>query len=208
MRGGVGAQTASASSAEAAVLDSMQRLLASKRLEQLTVADVLGEAGISRASFYFYFESKQAVAAALLESVMGRLFEAARHWFDYEGDAPQEALRTALRGVEDAWREHAPVVNAAVEGWRSTLEVGDLWGPLITGFTDAAADRIERDRATGLAPPGPDARALAAALVWMDERCYYLATAGGTEASLEPEGAVSDMLAEIWLRAVYGGTGT
>jgi hypothetical protein len=98
-------------------------------------------------------------------------------------------------------------VNCAVEGWRSDPEIGDLWAGLITGFTQAAADRIERDREAGLAPPGPDARMLAAALVWMDERCYYLATLG-VEPVLQPDGAVSTAIAEVWLRTVYGGRGT
>jgi len=59
------------------------------------------------------------VAATLLRAVMGRLFDAAGEWFDYEGNEPHEALRRALRGVEVAWRDHAPIVNCAVEGWRS-----------------------------------------------------------------------------------------
>ncbi|MEA2472098.1 MAG: TetR/AcrR family transcriptional regulator, ethionamide resistance regulator [Thermoleophilaceae bacterium] len=193
----------SAGGTEAAILDATQRLLGEMHLEELTVAHVLDGAGVSRATFYFYFESKQAVVAALLRRVMGELFETARGWFDHDGDEPQEALRQALHEVEAAWREHAAITNAAVEGWRSSPELGELWGELVTGFSRAAARRIERDRAAGLAPPGPPARPLAAALVWMDERAYYLATSGG-EPALESEARVAETLAEIWLRAVYG----
>jgi AcrR family transcriptional regulator len=193
--------------AEAAILDATARLLATKRLEELTVADVMAEADVSRASFYLYFSSKHAAAAALMRRVVGEFYVAASVWFDHDGDEPHEALRQALRDVETRWREHAPVVNTAVETWRSSPEMGDLWSGLVTAFTDAAAARIEQDRGVGMAPDGHEARALATALVWMTERCYYLATIG-VEQVLLPDGAVSKVLADVWLRAVYGGRGT
>jgi TetR/AcrR family transcriptional regulator, ethionamide resistance regulator len=203
MRGAERADQAAGGAAEVAVLESMERLLASKRLEQLTVADVLENAGVSRASFYFYFESKQAVVAALLERVIGEVYDAARPWFEGDGD-PEEDLRTAIEASGEAWRRHAPILNAAVEGWRSSPEIGDLWGTHITRFSEASAARIERDRRAGAAPPGSDARRLAAALVWMNERCFYVAGTDG-EPAFAPEGAPVDALVAIWMSAVYGG---
>ena len=186
------------------MLDATERLLAEKRLEELTVADVIAAAGTSRASFYFYFESKQAVVAALLGRVIDEIYDAARPFLERDAaDPPEKSLRECFAGVAASWRRHAPVLQAAVEGWRSSPEIGDLWGSYMARFTKAAAAQIERDRASGVAPPGPDARPLAAALLWMNERCFYVASIGA-ESALRRQDALADALVGVWLPAVYG----
>ncbi len=54
-------------------VDIAQRLIQAKGYEQMSIQDVLDEAGASRGAFYHYFDSK----AALLEAVVERMVEAA-----------------------------------------------------------------------------------------------------------------------------------
>ena len=51
------------------------QLMARKEFGDLSVADVLAEAGVSRASFYYYFESKFGVLSGLLSRAMDDIFE-------------------------------------------------------------------------------------------------------------------------------------
>src|SRR5258708_19317940 len=49
-----------------AILDATEHLLAEYRFDELSVADILRVARVSRASFYFYFDSKHAVLGELV----------------------------------------------------------------------------------------------------------------------------------------------
>src|ERR1700741_294337 len=58
---------------EAAILVAAERCLTRIALSDLSVADIIREAGISRATFYLYFPSKYAVVSALLAGVMEQI---------------------------------------------------------------------------------------------------------------------------------------
>ncbi|MEU8614508.1 helix-turn-helix domain-containing protein, partial [Actinoplanes sp. NPDC048791] len=45
------------------MLSALRELLDERRFEAISVADVIARAGVSRASFYFYFPGKQAALA-------------------------------------------------------------------------------------------------------------------------------------------------
>jgi AcrR family transcriptional regulator len=183
-----------------AVLAAAERLLDRMSLEELTVGALASEAGVSRASFYIYFESKQAVVVALLETVFQDVQQAAKPWLERTDSPPEEALRAAVGGSLAVWRKHRAVLRAAVESSRSSPEIGELWRTEIGRFIDAAAEQIERDRAAGVAPPdGLAPPALAAALIWMNERTFYVMISG--EGGGDPQ--LVETLAAVWLRAVY-----
>ncbi len=184
-----------------AILAAAERLFETLSLEELTVGELAREAGVSRASFYFYFESKQAVLAALVEAVLAEVTEAANPWLERSEQEPEAALRTALSGTVATWRRHGAVLRAAVESSRAAPEIGALWRQYLSGFVDAAAAQIQRDRDAGLAPEdGLDAQALAAALIWMNERTFYMMTAHGDPAG---DAQMIETLTAVWLRAVY-----
>ena len=190
-----------AGSVHAAVLAAAERLLADASLEELSVGQLAREAGVSRASFYFYFVSKQAVLAALLDAVIGEISEAAAPWLERAESPPPEALRQAVEGSVGVWRRHGAVLRAAVESSRSSPEIGELWRSQIGAFIDAAAAQIERDRDAGVAPAdGLDPHALAAALIWMNERTFYVMT---LEDDRSGDAQLIETVAAIWLRAVY-----
>ncbi|MFE2996900.1 TetR/AcrR family transcriptional regulator [Nocardia sp. NPDC059246] len=52
-----------------AILDATGTLLMEHSLEQLSVARILEQANVSRATFYFYFENKDDVFIALFEQI-------------------------------------------------------------------------------------------------------------------------------------------
>lgn len=187
-----------------AILDATERLLAERRFDELSVADIVGVARVSRASFYFYFESKYAVLEDLVRRAVERARAVAEPWVEGEAAPPERALHHGTGEGARLWREHAPVLRAIVENWRSDERLATLWVEMMDGFTAAATYRIERDRAAGRAPmTGVDARTLASVLTWMSERAYYLAAIG--HPAFSDEQRLIDALTAVWLSAIYYG---
>ena len=185
----------------AALLEAAERLLAERSLDDLAVEDVLREAGVSRASFYFYFESKHAIVAALLERIVDEVHASSLPWFERGDTPPGEALREAVTASLALWRRHSAVMSASVT-WQAVPELREVWGAVIARFTEAAAAQIVRDREQGLAPAGSEAHRLAGVLIAMNERAFYYAIVAGDPGE---DAALVETLVGVWLAAVYGG---
>lgn len=185
-----------------AILDATEQLLARQRFDELSVADILQAAQVSRASFYFYFESKYAVLGELVRRVVQQAQAAAAPWVEEDAGSPEHTLRQGTSQGLQLWTKHAPVLRAIVEHWRSDEKLAALWMEMMDGFTRAATHRIEHDRAAGRAPrTSVDASTLASTLTWMSERIYYLAAIG--HPAFQDEQQVIDVLTQVWLSVIY-----
>lgn len=181
------------------ILATTRRLLDDRRLDEIAVADILEAAGISRGSFYFYFDGKQDVLAALVREAVAEGHVAARPWLRHDDEDERHA--TVRHGISEGarlWREQAPVLRAIVENWRSDPRLTELWLGQMATYTEATAERVERD---GTARADP--RTLAAALTWLGERLYYLAAIGVPP--FDDEEALVEVLTHIWMSSVYPG---
>jgi AcrR family transcriptional regulator len=187
-----------------AILEATERLLGERQLDEITVFDVIAAAGVSRATFYLYFESKNAAVATLAEEVTARIYADLWQPFITGVEAPSEALLTR-HFVETMalWREHRAVLMAAAGAWRADPDAFYQWGAMWTRYVEDATAYIERAREAGLAPAGLDAGALAATLIWLDESAFYLAFTGGSP-ELRDDALLAATLAGVWMRAIYG----
>jgi AcrR family transcriptional regulator len=188
--------------AEQQIFAATERLLAKVAARDLSVAQILEEAKISRGTFYHYFSSKWEVIIALATTVM----EDIHGWielFSGGGEEPRdEALRRAIEEGARIWGEHRAVLRAIVEHWREVPELRKMWLRLMERYIVEIAEEIDRDRNAGLAPPGPDSRVLAGALMWSTANTLYIA--GLDEAdSLPSEEAVLDSLFRLWRGAIF-----
>ncbi|WP_051180019.1 TetR/AcrR family transcriptional regulator [Nocardia concava] len=184
---------------EAQILEATRQLLTEKPMAKLTVDDITHATGISRTSFYFYFPSKQAVLARLMEDVSDRYAET-HVWLPSTG--PQrELLRTQLAGTADVWHGNAAILVCSLEGYDNNYPpLTEFIATIHTRFTSALAAKIERDRAAGLAPAGIDSATLAELISLMrDGRLSQLSAASESEVS---QGL--DDLTEAILRLIYG----
>jgi hypothetical protein len=77
-----------------------------------------------------------------------------------------------------------------------------FWEDVGRRFVDATAEQIERERAAGLAPPGPPARRLASVLITMNNQAF--SDASLTRPSAKADRELVEVLVTVWLRAVYG----
>jgi TetR/AcrR family transcriptional regulator, ethionamide resistance regulator len=191
--------------AEATIFDATERLLEKVPLHDISVADIISEAQISRATFYFYFSSKFAVVTGLLARVMEEIYDLVRPFVEREeNETPEEALRRSLHAAVKVWADHRPALRATHEHWHAVPELRDRWLAVVEQFTDAVATQIDRERKAGTAPAGPDSRQLAAALLWSTDRCLYVAAIGGDD-DLPSETDIVEPLICLWLGALYGG---
>lgn len=189
---------------EQAVCEATERLLATRRFSDLSVADILAEAGVSRASFYFYFASKYAALSAVSERAIDDVYAVSQSWLQRaDGEPPLSALEEAMHGALTQWRTHGPVLRAVVEATVSAPQIDALWHRLIGRFVSAATAQIERERDAGVAPDGMDAQTLAAMLTWMTERALYLAVSASAP-QFADEDRLAQTLAGVWWRAIYG----
>lgn len=187
------------------ILDALRRLLSGRAFDTLSVADIIAAAGVSRASFYFYFPSKQAPLAELVRRAVGAGHEAAQPWIQAQA-SPPETLRAGIDAGASLWLDNAAVLRAIVESWASDTQLRELWLAQMATFTQAAVARIEADRradpAAAARLDGVDVHALAASLTWTGERLYYLAACGVPP--FDDRRVLVDTLTHLWVSALYG----
>lgn len=206
--GGPPLRNGGASVAETAIFEATEKLLAEQSLQDLSVAQIIAEAGLSRATFYFYFGSKFSVAAKLLANITDEIFEFVQPYASRTpAEEPREALAQSLQAAIEIWERHRPTLRATMQHWSTNEEIGRQWVAGIELFTGAVAEQIEGDRHAGLAPPGPDARQLAAALLWGTQHCLYAAGLG-VDADLDGERGAFEVLMTMWSRSIYGTAAT
>ena len=186
---------------EQAILATCERLLGEKPLGEIGVDELAAGAGISRPTFYFYFESKNAVLRALVERLADQMYAEAASWLAREGDSPEVTVSRSIEAAAQQWRDHGAVLRAAVEAWGSVPELQAFWEDIVGRFVDQSAARIGEERDAATAPPGPEPEALAKALIWMNERCFYTSSLGADPALADDE--LVPTLTAIWLRAIY-----
>jgi TetR/AcrR family transcriptional regulator, ethionamide resistance regulator len=191
-------------SAAESTLAATARLLARQSFNDISVAHILTEAKISRATFYFYFSSKFSVLSALLEQAMNDIFETVQPFLARSpDDSPTDALQRSIRAVTHAWHRHRAVLQAANHHWHSEPELRKLWLAITERFIAAGAVEIDRERAAGIITSEVPSRTLAATLFWATERVLYIAGLG-VEPNLADEEAAVDVLVSMWRGTLYG----
>jgi len=183
-----------------AILEATARLLADRPFVDLAVSEILGSAGVSRGTFYFYFDSKQAVLAELVRRAVAQGHAAAGPWLGRPAD-PVAALRAGITDGARLWQANAPVLRAIVENWRTDSRLTGLWLEQMQTFTDATTAQITADPRARQSLAGQDIPAVASALTWLGERLYYLAATGTPP--FDDEDTLVSTLLSIWTSVLY-----
>lgn len=190
-------------STQEAILAATERLLRYRRLSELSVGDIIAEAGISRTSFYAYFGSKTAVVAECLRRVTGQVVVAVEPFLtDSEAD-PEAAIRASLERWLEVCTLHGALMRTVSEEWPHDEQLRALWSEVLAGFAAGTARVIRSARADNKAPPGADPDALAACLMWGYERVLHVSLVGEAQGLSSP-GQIVEPLVQLMVGGVFG----
>jgi TetR/AcrR family transcriptional regulator, ethionamide resistance regulator len=189
---------------EQAIVDAVGQLARERPIAELSVEQIAAAAGISRSAFYFYFESKYAALAAALAGVFEEINVATADFGEDVGDAPEAYLLRAFTDVAALWRKHEHLLIGMVDAAGGDPLAREVWFAYMDRHVDRLEARILAGRATGeIAAGPPEARELAAALLWMNERLFYLDRV--RRAKPRQTAATVTALVGVWLAALQGG---
>lgn len=159
---------------ERQLLDATDRLMADgTSFTELSVDKLATEAGISRASFYIYFEDKGQLLRRLASQVFGDLTRAAEQWWSVAERRDPADVHAAMAGIIASYRRHQPVLIALNEMSGYDPLVGQTYRELLAGIGDQLTRVIERGQADGSIRPQLPAAATASTLTWMVERTCH-----------------------------------
>ncbi|MGV0814378.1 TetR/AcrR family transcriptional regulator [Mycolicibacterium boenickei] len=159
---------------ERQLLDATDRLMADgTSFTELSVDKLATEAGISRASFYIYFEDKGHLLRRLATQVFGDLTQAAKRWWGVAGRRDPADVHAAMSGIIASYRRHQPVLIALNEMSAYDPLVGQTYRELLTGISDQLTRVIEAGQSDGSIRPQLPAAATASTLTWMVERTCH-----------------------------------
>ncbi len=168
-------------------------------VEAINVADLSRRAGVTRSAFYFYFESKSAAVAALMETVYEEAASAGEVLTDTDRE-PAERIAVVVDQIFASTERHEHLYRAVLEARATNPAVREMWDADRTSFSQDVADMIRAERAAGKAPEGPDADVLAQVLLDLNDHNMERRVLPDPPDRAEHVAAVT----AIWVRSVYG----
>jgi AcrR family transcriptional regulator len=187
------------------ILDALEELLGERPLHELNIEDILGRAGVARATFYLHFDTKYAAAAALFDQVLDELTGSMAAFVQRPDDIPvMVAMRQGIDASTAVWLRHRVIFGTVIENAHIVEEFGQTLARIKREYTKAIAIEIERERSAGLAPPGPDALPLCAALVECTLHLLYASGRGETRL-LRGRKRIGDIIMTLWSSTFYSG---
>ncbi len=184
---------------ETDLIASAERHLADGSFATASVTQLAADAGVSRPTFYFYFASKDALLASVIDAAHAEI--AARLLGALAGPGtPAQRLAAAVAAGAGAWWEHRAVMSAAIALAQQIPELGERMIASMDQVNAACTELLLRH---GTVPERHDpvaARELIETLALMNERVYsHAVPRARRRADLAPTEA---RLLAIWLRSL------
>jgi AcrR family transcriptional regulator len=156
---------------ELQLLDATERLMAAgASFTELSVDRLATEAGISRASFYIYFEDKGHLLRRLTGQVFDDLASAAERWWSVAQRRDPADVLACMTGIVAGYRRHQPLLVALNEMAAYDPQVGTTYQEVLNAIAARMATVIEDGQHDGSIRREVPASITASALTWMVER--------------------------------------
>lgn len=170
------------------------------RYADLSVETIITAGGISRSTFYAYFDDKGDLLVAMAQDVIGDLIADGASWWELPVDATREDLHKAMRVPIDTYGKHRTILGTIAETAAYDPRAQEQQQHLIGQVVGALSTYIGDAQRSGVADAHLDAGRTAQWLIWMIERGLYqlVGTADDTEIECQ-----LDALVEIVWRVVY-----
>lgn len=147
-----------------------RRLRDGETFADIKVGEIVAEAGLSRTTFYVYFEDKADLLRTWYGEVSATITEAAQRWWNLDGTADRDDLRAAVAGIVEAYRPHPELLAATHEAIGDDPGVREAVNAAMASYIAGLAAHIERGQAAGFVDPALAPQETAYWLQWMAER--------------------------------------
>lgn len=185
---------------ERALLDAAGRLLATGRFSAASISEIAEEAEISRAAFYFYFASKQALLATLIDEAVADFNDRILAVLDADDFAePADAVRATVEAAATLWWDHRTVLLAGAELGSAIPEVYERTMQNMAIVRRPTVELLRRHGRVPEANDPEDATRLVMILMLMTERNFLDLVRG--EPTIAERDILTDALTTVWLRA-------
>lgn len=155
----------------ARLLAAVESLLADgENFTELSVERLVSLAGVSRSTFYVYFEDKGELIRGWLTDIIAELEVAAQAWWALGADATWDDLRAALTRVVNVYRPHTTLMAAAFDAAAYDPGVREQVEAMMERNIAGLRKHIRAGQAAGWVDERPPAAQTAAWLQWMAER--------------------------------------
>jgi TetR/AcrR family transcriptional regulator, ethionamide resistance regulator len=180
-----------------------QQLRAGATYADVSVANVVAEAGISRSTFYAYFVDKTTLLRTWYAEFTEVILDAAQAWWSLNGTATKDDVRAALERIMDAYRAHPELMAATHEAIGTDHGVRKAVDDAMRRYIDGLRRHIENGQAGGFIDPSLPAAETAYWLQWMAERGLHQMVRAESEAGQE---RLAEAYASIVWNTLYAPT--
>jgi TetR/AcrR family transcriptional regulator, ethionamide resistance regulator len=170
------------------------------RYADLSVEAIITAGGISRSTFYVYFDDKGDLLVAMAQDVIGDLLADGASWWELPVDGTRDDLRKALRVPIDTYRQHRTILGTVAETAAYDPRAQEQQQNLINQVVSALTSYIGDAQRAGVADADLDAARTAQWLIAMIERGLYQLVGTADDGEVERQ---LDALVEIVWRVVY-----
>jgi AcrR family transcriptional regulator len=136
----------------------------------LAVEEILQNAGLSRSTFYRYFQDKNDLLIALSGPALREIRAVAVGTWELGPDVTFAQFEAELHRTLEAYRPHVALMSALVEVSTYDARVKELFGGFFAEIRAAIAAHIRLEQKRGMVRDGIDADATAGWITWMAER--------------------------------------
>ena len=151
---------------------------------ELSVERLVQAAGMSRSTFYVYFEDKGDLLRAWFEDITAELGEAARDWWALDGSTTRDDLHDVLDRVVRTYRPHTTLMAATYDAAAYDPSVRELVEAMMRGNDAGLRKHIRAGQKGGFVDPDLPARQTAAWLTWMAERGLHQLVRGAGDSEV------------------------
>jgi AcrR family transcriptional regulator len=176
------------------IVSAATELVRTRAYSELSVDEVMREAGLGRTIFYRHFDDLADLILRASREAIEELYEVQQGLGQARPDEEPDSVRRALRAAVDVYQRHGPLLRAVAEAAAGDEQIRRDYETMRRRFDEFAEQSLRGVADLGRTPPtDPSETARALNLMGVS----YLLDAFGREPRVPPETAVQT-LTEIW----------
>ena len=186
------------------LLDTVERLIGDGEVfAELSVERLVSEAGVSRSTFYVYFEDKGDLLTTWFEEVSTDLADVAAAWWDLDSFATIADLHAVLDQIVRKYRPHMTLMAAVYDTASYDPSVQSLVDSMMGVNIAGLRKHIRAGQEAGFVDPNLAPQETSAWLTWMAERGFHQLVRTADEAGVD---RLIDAYTSIVWNTLYGPT--